>query len=59
MDQPEGFLEPGQENQKGKLVHTIYRTMQGGNDWWCTLDNTFTDLDYTTSRADPCIQYKK
>jgi transposase InsO family protein len=59
MDQPEGFIEPGQERKKGKLVHTIYGTMQGGNNWWYTLDNTYLDLDYKTSRADPCVRYKK
>jgi hypothetical protein len=59
MEQPEGFIEPGSENLKAKLVHTIYGTMQGGNDWWKTLDNTYTELHYTTSRADPCVRYKK
>ena len=59
MDQPEGFIEPGSENKKGKLVHTIYGTMQGGNKWWYTLDNTYLDLGYTTSKADPCVRYKK
>ena len=59
MEQPEGFVEPGLENRKAKLVHTIYGTMQGGHDWWKTLDTTYNDLDYTTSRADPCVRYKK
>ena len=59
MDQPEGFIVPGKENKKGKLVHTIYGTMQGGNNWWYTLDNTYIDLGYTTSKADPCVRYKK
>ena len=40
-------------------VHTIYGTMQGGNNWWYTLDNTYIDLGYTTSKADPCVRYKK
>jgi hypothetical protein len=59
MEQPEGFVEPGLENRKAKLIHTIYGTMQGGNNWWKTLDTTYNDLGYTTSRADPCVRYKK
>jgi hypothetical protein len=59
MEQPEGFAEPGLENLKAKLVHTIYGTMQGRHDWWKTLDTTYNDLKYTTSRADPCVRYKK
>ena len=59
MEQPEGFVEPGLENRKAKLVHTIYGTLQGGHDWWKTLDTTYNDLDYKTSRADPCVRYKK
>ena len=59
MKQPEGFVEPGYEDHACKLVHTIYGTMQGGHDWWNTLDTTYDDLDYKTSRADPCVRYKE
>ena len=59
MKQPEGFVEPGFEDYVCKLVHTIYGTMQGGHDWYETLTKTFKDLGYTTSRADPCVQFKK
>jgi hypothetical protein len=59
MKQPEGFVEPGFEDHVAKLVHTIYGTMQGGHDWWETLDTTYKELNYTTSRADPCVRYKK
>ena len=33
--------------------------MQGGNNWFWTLDMTYNKLGYTTSCADPCVQYKK
>ena len=59
MKQPEGFVEPGYEDHVAKLVHTIYGTMQGGHDWYETLSTTFNELGYTTSHADPCIQFKK
>ena len=59
MKQPEGFIEPGYEDHVCKLVHTIYGTMQGGHDWYETLSKTYNDLGYTTSRADPCVRFKK
>ena len=59
MKQPEGFVEPGFKDYVCKLVHTIYGTMQGGHDWYETLSTTFNQLGYTTSRADPCVRFKK
>ena len=59
MKQPEGFVQPGFEDHVCKLVHTIYGTMQGAHDWYETLTNTYDKLGYTTSRADPCVRYKK
>ena len=59
MKQPEGFVEPGYEDSVAKLVHTIYGTMQGGHDWFNTLGTTYDELGYITSRADPCVRYKK
>ena len=59
MKQPEGFVEPGYEDHSCKLVHTIYGTMQGGHDWYETLSSTYNDLGYSTSRADPCVRFKK
>ena len=59
MKQPEGFVEPVYEDYVAKLVHTIYGTMQGGHDWYETLSTTFNEIGYTTSRADPCVRFKK
>src|ERR1700678_1111602 len=59
MKQPEGFVEPGYEDDVAKLIHTIYSTMQGGHDWYQTLSGTYDDLCYTTSHADPCVRFKK
>ena len=58
MKQPEGFVKPGFEDHACKLIHTIYGTMQGGNNWYHTLDGTYDNLGYTQSRADPCVRYK-
>ena len=59
MKQPEGFVEPGYDDYAAKLLHTIYSTMQGGHDWYETLSGTYNDLGYTTSRADPCVRFKR
>src|SRR5277367_6413321 len=59
MKQPEGFIDPGYEDCVCKLVHTIYGTMQCAHDWYETLSKTYHDLGYTTSRADPCVRFKK
>ena len=59
MKQPEGFVEPGYEDYIYKLIHTIYGTMQGGHDWYETLARTYDKLGYTTSRADPCVRFKR
>ncbi len=59
MKQPEGFVEPGYEDHVCKLVHTIYGTMQGAHDWYETLTATYDKLGYITSRADPCVRYKR
>jgi hypothetical protein len=59
MKQPEGFVEVGKEDHVCKLVHSIYGSMQAGHDWYTTLCDTYDDLGYTTSRADPCVRFKK
>ena len=59
MKQPEGFVKPGFEDHVCKLVHMIYRMMQGAHNWYETLTNTYDKLGYTTSCADPCVRYKK
>jgi Reverse transcriptase (RNA-dependent DNA polymerase) len=59
MKQPKGFVEPGYEDHVCKLVHTIYGTMQGAHNWYQTLNKTYSNLRYTSSRADPCVRFKK
>lgn len=49
MKQPEGFIEPGYKDHACKLIHMIYRTMQGGHNWYKTLSATFNKIGYKTS----------
>jgi len=59
LKQLEGFIQPSFEDHVCKLVHTIYRTMQGAHDWYETLTNMYKKLEYITSWADPCVRHKK
>lgn len=55
-------LPPGFSGGEGKLAllrKTIYGLMQGGFDWFWTLDGAYTDLGYKKSRADPCVRSRK
>lgn len=52
-------VPPGLAGGEGKvclLLKTLYGLMQGGRDWWHTLDDAYTELGYTTSRADSCVR---
>ena len=59
MKQPEGFIKPGYEDYVCKLIHMIYGMMQGAHNWYETLSKTYSNLRYTTLRADPCVRFKK
>lgn len=46
------WLPPGFPRGEGKLARlqkTLYVLMQGGYDWYWTLDGTYSDLGYTRS----------
>ncbi|KAG6893453.1 hypothetical protein C0993_001061 [Termitomyces sp. T159_Od127] len=49
MDMPLGFS--GGEGKKLKLQKMMYGLMQGGQDWFWTLDNAYKELGYNTSQA--------
>lgn len=57
MHLPPGF--PGGEGKLARLRKTIYGLMQGGFDWYWTLDGAYADLGYTRSRADPCVRSRQ
>lgn len=41
------------------LLKTLYRLMQGGHDWWHTLNRAYQELGYETSRADSCVRTRR
>ncbi|GAW09849.1 retrotransposon Ty1-copia subclass [Lentinula edodes] len=59
MRQPDGFIRPGDEDKVCRLRKSIYGTMQGSHDWQETLAAGYREDGYTTSRADPCIRYRR
>ncbi|GAV99168.1 retrotransposon Ty1-copia subclass [Lentinula edodes] len=59
MRQPDGFIQPGNEDKVCKLKKSIYGTMQGSHDWQETLAAGYSDDGYVTSRANPCIRYRR
>ncbi|GLB43838.1 putative reverse transcriptase (RNA-dependent DNA polymerase) [Lyophyllum shimeji] len=56
MQVPPGFR--GGEGKVCLLLKTLYGMMQGGYDWWHTLDKAYIEFGYKPSRADTCIRSK-
>ena len=56
MKLPPGFL--GEEGKLARLWKTIYGLMQGGFDWYWTLDSAYRDLGYKRSCAGPCVCFR-
>jgi hypothetical protein len=49
MDQPEGYVILGTEGKVAQLDYTLYRMMQGANNWWDSLDKEYNQLGYYRS----------
>jgi len=56
MEQPLGFDKGG--DKVWLLLKTLYGTMQGAHDWAITLDRTYTEHRYYTSKADSQVRSK-
>ena len=54
MKQPKGFVLEGGDIV-WKLCKTLYSTMQECYDWFKTLSQTYKDLGYKQSQAEPAI----
>ena len=52
IELPDGAKQEGKVSQ---LDRTLYRTMDGANNWWGTLDNEMGELGYYHSKADPSV----
>ena len=57
MQQPEGFVQPGQESLVCKLNRSLYGLKQAGRSWYCKIDACFDELHLSRTYADNCIYY--
>ena len=55
MEQPPGFVKPGEEDMVNIALKTIYGTMNGAYDWSQSLKASYNRLGYYELKANPCI----
>lgn len=58
MDQPEGFVEPGQESKVCKLTKSLYGLKQAPKQWHEKFDSCMIENGFKTNECDKCIYYK-
>ena len=58
MDQPEGFVEFGQESKVCKLTKFLYDLKQAPKNWHKKCDSYMIENDYKSNECDKCIYYK-
>ena len=58
MDQPEGFVEPGQESKVCKLTKSLYGLKQAPKQLHETSDSCMIENGYKSNECDKCIYSK-
>ncbi|KAJ9547390.1 hypothetical protein OSB04_019933 [Centaurea solstitialis] len=58
MEQPEGFVVPGQEHKVCRLVKSLYELKQAPKQWHERFDVTITSFGFRHNGADRCIYSK-
>ena len=58
MQQPEGFLSPGNENKVCKLVKSLYGLKQAPKQWHEKFDETMMSNGFKINESDKCIYMK-
>ncbi|KAL9447409.1 hypothetical protein AB3S75_014971 [Citrus x aurantiifolia] len=59
MDQPEGFIAPGQENKVCKLVKSLYGLKQVPKQWHEKFDHTMITSGFKINECDKCVYVKE
>ena len=57
MDQPEGFVEPGQESKVCKLTKSLYGLKQAPKQWHEKFDSCMIKNGYKFNECDQCIYF--
>ena len=58
MDQPEGFVLPGNEHKVCKLLKSLYGLKQTPRQWHIKFDQCLLSNGFKTNESDKCIYYK-
>jgi hypothetical protein len=58
MDQPEGFVLPGNEHKVCKLLKSLYELKQALRQWHIKFDQCLLSNGFKTNESDKCIYYK-
>ena len=59
MEQPEGFIVPGQEKKFYKSVKSLYGLKQAPKQWHETFDHTMITSGFKINECDECVYVKK
>ena len=58
MNQPDGFVEKGNEGKVCKLNRSIYGLKQASRQWYILFDNAITSYGFSMMEGDHCIYFK-
>uniref|UniRef100_I1PZ27 Reverse transcriptase Ty1/copia-type domain-containing protein n=1 Tax=Oryza glaberrima TaxID=4538 RepID=I1PZ27_ORYGL len=58
MDQPDGFVDEGQEGKVCKLLKSLYGLKQARKQWHEKFDKTLTSAGFAVNEADKCVYYR-
>ena len=58
MDQPEGFVVPGQEHKVCKLENSLYGLKQAPKQWHDKFDSLIISHGFRINESDKCVYYK-
>ncbi|KAH9736282.1 hypothetical protein KPL71_018042 [Citrus sinensis] len=59
MEQPEGFITPGQEKKVCKLVKSLYGLKQAPKQWHEKFDHTMITSGFKINECDKCVYVKE
>ena len=58
MEQPDGFVVPGQEGKVCKLMKSLYGLKQAPKQWHEKFEKTLTSAGFVVNEADKCVYYR-